>query len=140
MRIVFDTNIYISAALHGRQAETILELASSRQLALLISPAILDELKGKLLDKLNWTGKQTEFFLATIQNLTEMIEPQERLSVVSDDDDNRILECAIAGQADLIVTHDQDLLRLKSYETVGIVTPRELTFYGFDRGAEANSH
>jgi hypothetical protein len=61
----------------------------------------------------------------------EVVEPQITLNVVPDDeDDNRIIECAIAGEAGLIVTFDKDLLRLKSYEMIGIITPSQLSFYG----------
>jgi putative PIN family toxin of toxin-antitoxin system len=131
LRIVFDTNVYISAALHGRQAETVLELASAGLLTLVTSPAILAELEEKLVNKLGWSLNRVELFLETIRDLAEVIDPQITVHVVPDDeDDNRIIECAIAGEAGLIVTFDKDLLRLRSYETVGIITPRQLSFYG----------
>jgi putative PIN family toxin of toxin-antitoxin system len=133
IRVVLDTNIYISAALHGRRAETILELASTRRITLLASTEILDELEEKLRFKLEWPEAQIRLFLLTIRELVELVEPEFTLDVVPDDeDDNRIVECAVAGEAGLIVTFDKDLLRLKAYEMVGIITPRQLTFLGLD--------
>jgi putative PIN family toxin of toxin-antitoxin system len=131
LRIVFDTNVYISAALHGRLAEKVIQLASAGQVILLTSNAILEEMRHKLIDKLSWSENQAHLFIETIRDITEQVEPQIVLNVVPDDeDDNRIIECAVAGKAALIVTYDKDLLRLKSYETIGIITPRKLTFLG----------
>lgn len=134
LRIVLDTNVYISAALHGRQAEAALQLAAARQMVLLTSPVILIELERKLTGKLDWSENQVRLFIDAIRGVSEVFEPQQTLHVVLDDeDDNRIIECAIAGEAALIVTFDQDLLRMRSYETIGIISPRQLTFYRLDK-------
>lgn len=50
------------------------------------------------------------------------LNPSERISVVADAPDNRILECAVAGNADMVVTGDRHLLDLKMYEGIDIVT------------------
>jgi len=49
--------------------------------------------------------------------------PLDRLSVIADEPDNRVLECAVEGAADTIVTGDAHLLRLESYEGIAIVRP-----------------
>ena len=131
LRIVFDTNVYISAALFGRRAEIVMKLASAGQVHLITSEVILAQLSRKLLKKLAWSDDQAQLFAEMIRDLAEVVDPDIMLDVVPDDeDDNRIVECAVAGQADLIVTFDKDLLRLKAYETIGIISPRQLTFYG----------
>lgn len=131
LRIVFDTNVYISAALNGRLAEKVLELASVGRVTLITSEAILAELQRKLTDKLAWPENRVQLFITTIRDLAEIVEPDIVLKVVpDDDDDNRIVECAVVGEASLIVTFDKDLLRLKAYETIGIITPKQLTFFG----------
>lgn len=131
LRIVFDTNVYISAALFGRRAETVMQLASAGQIQLITSEIILAELERKLQEKMGWSESRTQLFSDTIRGLAEIVTPEIRLDVVPDDeDDNRIVECAVAGEANLIVTFDKDLLRLKSYKMIGIITPRQLTFYG----------
>jgi predicted nucleic acid-binding protein len=71
LRIVFDTNVYISAALHGRQAETVLELASAGMITLVTSSVILAELEEKLINKLGWSANRVELFLKTIRDLAE---------------------------------------------------------------------
>ena len=137
LRIVFDTNVYISAAIFGRRAETVMQLASAGQIYLITSEVILAELERKLLGKMGWSEKKTQLFVDTIRDLAEVAEPKITLDVVPDDeDDNRIVECVVAGGANLIVTFDKDLLRLKSYEMIGIITPRQLTFYGLDEADE----
>ncbi len=134
LRIVFDTNVYISAALFGRRAETVMEMASTRQIQLITSEAILAELERKLQEKMNWPKDKTRLFVGTVRELAEVVHPEITLDVVPDDEnDNRIVECAVAGKANLIVTFDKDLLRLKSYGMIGIITPRQLTFYGLDK-------
>ncbi len=133
LRIVFDTNVYISAALFGRRAERVMQLASVGLVQLIVSEAILSELRRKLREKMGWSESRTQQFVDVVRELAELVEPTITLDVVPDDaDDNRIIECAVAGEAGLIVTFDKDLLRLKSYETIGIITPRQLTFYGLE--------
>ena len=131
LRIVFDTNVYISAALHGGLAEKALHLAAIEQITLIISDAILAELEEKLREKLQWSDAQITFFIETIQGIAVLVHPAEVLHVVPDDeDDNRIIEAAVAGDAALIISFDKDLLRLRQYEQIGIIHPRELMFYG----------
>ncbi len=131
LRIVLDTNVYISAALFGKQAETILQLASGSRLTLITSETILAELEEKLRDKLHWHENRIVLFLETLRDFAEIVAPDFALDAVpGDPDDNRVLECAVAGNADLIVTSDKDLLRLKSHGMIGIITPPQLNFYG----------
>jgi putative PIN family toxin of toxin-antitoxin system len=133
LRIVFDTNVYVSAAIYGRRAEIVMQMASAGQIQLVTSEVILSELERKLREKMAWPENRAALFTNSIRDLAEVVTPVVTLNVVPDDeDDNRIVECAIAGEANLIVTFDQDLLRLKSYEMVGIITPRQLAFYGLD--------
>jgi putative PIN family toxin of toxin-antitoxin system len=133
LRIVLDTNVYISAVLHGRVAETILELASGRLVTLLTSEILLVELEDKLKNKLVWSADQVDFYLELIRDIAEIVVVSSNLDVVPDDaDDNRVVACAVDGHADLIVTFHKDLLRLKSYQMIGIITPRQLTFYGLN--------
>ena len=58
--------------------------------------------------------------------IAEIVIPKISLQMISDDpDDDRILECAVAGRADLIVSGDRHLRKLRSFENVGIVAPRD---------------
>ena len=131
LRVVCDTNVYISAALRGEQAEAIIRLATAGTITLVVSPAILDELNEKLRTKFGWSEERSGLFLKTVRLIVEVVEPDIELSVIIDDpDDNRILECAQAAQTALIVTYDQHLLRLKQYGLIGIIHPRDLLYFG----------
>ena len=59
-----------------------------------------------------------------LAQIGEIIATRQRLTLLKDDPDNRILECAVAGRADLIVTGDRELLDLKQFEGIRIVSLR----------------
>jgi putative PIN family toxin of toxin-antitoxin system len=131
LRVVCDTNVYIAAALRGGQAEAVVQLAVAGAITLLVSPAILAELDEKLRDKFGWMPEQAGLFLEAVRLAAEVVEPDITLNVVEEDpDDNRILECAQAGRAALVVTYDKHLLRLKQYELIGIIHPQDLLHFG----------
>lgn len=130
MRVVFDTNVFIAAALKGGFAEDIIELAETAGLVTLItSEEILLELRQKLLYKFDKSESNVDFFIGKVRNIAEVVSITERTSVVSrDPEDNNILECALSGKADLIVTADQDLIKLKTFRGIGIVHPKTLSW------------
>lgn len=130
MRVVFDTNIFISAALRGGFSEDILRIVSSTDLVVLItSEDILNELNQKLTEKFRWEEKESNFFINTIRDVCEIVDIKEKLYVIKrDPDDNSILECAISGKADLIVSSDQDLIDLKNFRGIGIIHPKTLSW------------
>lgn len=129
MRIVFDTNIYIAAALKGGFSENIIEMAALRAVMLITSEEILTELKQKLLAKFYWKENEADFFINYIRKISEVIRISEVVSVISrDPDDNKILACAKEGKVDLIVSADQDLIKLKVFEGIAIIHPKTLSY------------
>lgn len=129
MRVVLDTNVLIAAALKGGLADQILRLATSRQLSLIISQEILEELSEKLLSKFTWKDGEVSLYIETLKEISEIVSPSKKLDVISKDpDDNKILEAALEGRAELIVSIDQDLLKLKKYKDIGIIHPKTLTW------------
>ena len=127
MRVVLDTNVYISAILFGGNCEEILRLAGLGSFEILISKAILLEIKSVLKDKFNWTGKQVAAATSYIKDITTEIKPDIALIVVRNDpSDNKIIECAVSGKARYIVTGDRNhLLPLKKYKNIKILSPAE---------------
>lgn len=122
MRAVFDTNIYISAfVLQGSQAEKAYRLGIRGRVELYSSPAIITEVAGKLRSKFGWDAENTLVAVRSIGRVATVVKPVTRLSVLADEPDNRILECAIESGADLIVTGDRHLLKLKTFEGVPVV-------------------
>jgi putative PIN family toxin of toxin-antitoxin system len=129
LRIVFDTNVYISAFVVQRsKSELAFTLAARGLFELLVSPEILAELQGKLSTRFGYSPETVEEVGREVREVAAMVEPELRLSVLEDEPDNRILECAVAAGAMAIVTGDKDLLALKNYEGIGIMTVSDLLY------------
>ena len=126
MRVVFDSNIFISAlAIPGSQAEkAILRILSGHD-TLLISQKILDETLSTLANKFSRDIEALSRVAVNLTEMSEMITPRKKLKVLKDDPDNRVLECALEGDADFVVTGDKEMLRQKHYGGVRIITLRE---------------
>ena len=126
MRIVLDTNVLISAlAFPGSKPDQILYRARRGEVDLLLSAFILSELGRVLRVKFRFGKKETRARVNAIRSIAHLVEPTERISAVTaNDDDHRILECALAAGAEFLVTGDREhLLPLVTYRTVKIVSP-----------------
>ena len=122
MKVVFDTNVFISAFIvPGGQAERALLLAWARHFILFTSVPILTETAQKLRSKFGQTDKDIRQALKFISRTAEILKPTVRLRVLKDIPDNRILECAFQARADLIVTGDRHLLKLREFEGISII-------------------
>lgn len=131
MRIVLDTNIYIAAAIsdNGFSEYILKQIAKAQTLEAIVSEAILAEIQSKLRDKFNWLQEDTDRFINRIKKFAESVEVTENIEVITrDPEDNKILECAISGNADLVVSLDQDLIKLKTYKGIGIIHPKTLSW------------
>jgi putative PIN family toxin of toxin-antitoxin system len=126
IRIVADTNVYVSAVVFGGTCEQILALARSGLITLYISPALNAELERVLLKGFEWTDRQVREALAEITAITSLVRPTVVLGgILRDEDDHRVLECALAADAAFVVTGDkQDLLPLKDFRGIRIISPR----------------
>jgi putative PIN family toxin of toxin-antitoxin system len=120
-RVVLDTNVLLSAFIFGGNPEKLFELARTKRIQLLVSPSILAEFAARLRDKFLWEDEDIADAVRTIGYCSELIKSKSRISVLSDDPDNRVLECAVEGNADFIVSGDHHLLDLKKFRTVRIV-------------------
>lgn len=131
LKIVFDTNVYVSAAIKpSGPSEALLQVAGEEKRAfdLYISPAILAEVSEKLADsKLANGSSRMEALLVIIQEVTVLVTPTKKLQVVaSDPDDDMLFECAVAAGAQLIVTADKAVLSQNPYRAIGVCHPRDL--------------
>lgn len=129
MRLVFDTNVYVSTFLvpEGKAALAV-QLAGSGVFELVVSAEILSEVIDKLRSKFEYSESVLEETERSIREAATVIEPDVELSVLEDDPDNRILECAVTAGASAIVTGDRGLLALGSYEGIGIMTVADLLY------------
>jgi len=126
VRVVFDSNIYISAlAISGSTAEKAIIRILEGTDTLLISKPILDEVLSTLARRFSRDPEALSQVAVTLTDMAELVKPQNTIRVLKDDPDNRILECANAGRADLVVTGDKEMLRLKQYGRTRIVSLRE---------------
>ena len=122
MKVVFDTNVFISAfVVPGSKGEDALLLAHRRKVDLYSSVPILTETARILRTKFDQSEKDITAALKMIGRAVTIVRPSRKVTVVEDLPDNRILECAVTAQADLIVTGDHHLLGLREFEGVPIV-------------------
>lgn len=125
VRITLDSNILISAFVFGGKPSHCLDYIVKKKVAGIVSPAILAETLGVLAAKFSFSPPQLEEASALLDEFFEKVYPGEILNISRDPEDNRVLEAAAAGDCDYIVTGDLDLLDLKSYRNIPIVTPAQ---------------
>lgn len=127
-RWVVDTNVLVSAFLWQGTPGKVIELAGEKEVQLFTSRALLDELaatlaKKKLAKYVVATGLSAEQMLANYRRIATLVTAKQLEQQVSRDvDDDAVLACALAARADLIVSGDDDLLVLKNFNGVPIVT------------------
>lgn len=125
MRILLDTNVLVSALLFGGLPRVLLRTAMRGDIALVASPALLDELEDVLVGKFGFGRAIARLTRAEIEALAHLVEPSGLPRVSRDPDDDEVLAAAVAGRADVIVTGDRDLLALGVHQGIRILTPRE---------------
>lgn len=127
MRVVLDTNVLVSAVVFGGPPGRIIGFASQGRLRLVLSPATIDEFRRVLRGKFRFPDAAVYRAETLLRKVSlPVVEPEVSVDVLRDDpDDNRVLEAAIAGSADCIVSGDRHLLELESFRGIPILTPRE---------------
>ncbi len=126
MRVVFDSNIYVSAlVIPGGAAERAIEAVMTGSCSLVISRPIIHEVLGVLARKFNRDLEELSRTAVFLSGLGDLVAPRMRVRVARDEPDNRILECAMAGHAEMIVTGDRELLALGTWEGIRLVSLRE---------------
>lgn len=128
MRVVLDTNTLISALLFSSTASRLVPLWQSRRITLLLSKAILHEyLRVLAYPKFRLSNQEIrELIEGQLLPFVETVKVKKRLRVVRrDPEDNKFLECAVAGRAAYLVTGDHDLLALRSYRGITILPVAE---------------
>jgi uncharacterized protein len=122
MKVVFDTNVFVSAFIvPGGKGEEALLLALRRKVDLFTSVPILTETTRILRTKFDQPERDILAALKQISRASTILRPARTVRVLEDLPDNRILECAVSAQADLVVTGDHHLLALKEFEGIPLV-------------------
>lgn len=129
IRVVFDTNVYISAFISPHsKAEDAYLLAVDRKVSLYTSVPILTEAAKKLREKFLWDDNKITAALKHISKAATILKPVKKLNILADTPDNRVLECAVMAEAHLIITGDRHLLALKEYKGIGITRIAEFLY------------
>jgi putative PIN family toxin of toxin-antitoxin system len=132
MRVVLDTNVVISRYLSpfGPPAH-ILQYWEQGAFTLLISDALLAEYERvfsypRIRDKLSLSSTEIARIIEGFATFGELVTPEHRLHIVeADPDDDMVIECAVAGKADYLVSGNDHLLDIKEYEGIQILTPAQ---------------
>jgi uncharacterized protein len=133
MKIVLDTNVWLSAVFWDGEASKILEKSEKKDIQIIISENILSE----IINVLNRESKfqkyilnlrlSIEDLLRTILSISTLIETKTKLDIIkADPKDNIILEAAIDGKAEYIISYDNHLLNMIEFRGVKITSPENL--------------
>jgi len=108
--VVFDTNVLLSGLGWRGSPYRCLELARTGQIKAITCQELLDELLEKLEQKLNFTDSQITDTLSDLLSFLQVVKISNTLNVIiTDPDDNMVLECAVVGHANYIVTGDKNI-------------------------------
>jgi putative PIN family toxin of toxin-antitoxin system len=122
VKAVFDTNVLISAFLApGGEAERAFTLARRKKVSLYTSITILTEYARTLREKFSIERGEIGAALRLISRAATVVKPHRTVKILADEPDNRILECALEAKADVIVTGDTHLLKLREYQSIAIL-------------------
>ena len=127
MRIVLDTNVFISSVFFSGPPYTILKAWRDGSIQLLISPDIFQEYQRvaeELSDK--FPGIDISDVLDLLLVKAEMVNalPLPR-RVCADADDDKFIACAVAGSSRIIVSGDKHLLDISAYQKIEVIKPRQ---------------
>ncbi len=131
MRLVLDTNVLVSAFLWKGTPGKLIELAGEREIRLFTSQVLRAELaevlhRKKFAKRVQVTGFTAAELVKQYRHLAYRVTARQFTKQVSRDaDDDEVLACALAARAELIVSGDRDLLTLKTFREIPIVTAAE---------------
>lgn len=128
IRVVLDTNIFISSLLGSKSSKFIIEYFLNGDIDIVISKEIfleiIETLSNKKFAKII-KKKELKELVELLKFDTEWVNVKEKFFVCRDVKDNIIIECAFSGNVDFIITGDDDLLSLKSFRNIPILSPKE---------------
>jgi uncharacterized protein len=127
MKIVLDANIFISSFFWGGNPRLILERVIEGIDELFITKEILDEIESVVgRPKFHVDKEKITYFINSIEEIGNKIIPKSRIKNGSRDKaDNKYLECGISAYVDYIISGDMDLLELKEYKKIKIITAKD---------------
>ena len=125
MNVVFDTNVLISALFWGGTPRRVVDLAVHQHIGSVTSIEILQELQSVLSEDFQVPPAKLKDILRDIISYSNLVKVKPLHIKIRDLDDLKVIACAVAAKADYIVTGDKDLLILRQFRSIQIVTPAE---------------
>lgn len=130
-KVVLDTNVWVSILLSKTLSEEFVPLLERKKITVFLSHEMLHELAKVLtyakIDRiLRGAGVSPEAALTSVIRSVRLVKPRQSVHVVKEDPaDDRVLECALAARARIIISGDHHLLALKEYRRIRVLKPRE---------------
>ncbi|MBI2148038.1 putative toxin-antitoxin system toxin component, PIN family [Candidatus Woesearchaeota archaeon] len=129
IRVTLDTNVLVSGSFWTGASFRILELIDQKRIGLVLSKEITEEYariinSGEIIDKVEQKQLILSALAEKVMTASIHVVPTIKLDVVKNDpDDNKILECAVSGNADYIISYDKHLLIIQEFRGIKILTP-----------------
>lgn len=127
MKIVLDTNVFISGAFFGGPPAQILKSWRQKKIKIILTEQILAEYRrvGEALSR-KYYSVDIDRFITLFILYGEYVETKGFSETICEDpDDNKFIECAIASQSKLIVSGDKHLLGISGYKNIKVLKPRQ---------------
>ena len=131
MRVVLDTNVVVSGVIkvEGPHGQILSRLFQARQYISVTSLEILAEIREvlqrpKIRRYHGWTDEEIDAFVTFLYAESDVTEGTLTVKIARDPQDNKFLACASEGNADYLVSGDDDLLQIEVFERTQIVRPR----------------
>ncbi len=121
--VVLDTNILVSAIVFDGKPARILTLVLEKHIVGVTSKILLSELLEILIKKFDFSKSRIKQVERKLVKAFKIVYPKEQIFLVRDVDDNRVLEAAVEGNCEYIITGDNDLLELKKFQNISILKP-----------------
>jgi putative PIN family toxin of toxin-antitoxin system len=127
MRVVYDTSVLATLLSRRDQILWLQREVSSNRITLITSPFIMSELETALSSKFGLTKQGGKTRTRLLARVSVVVQPTDIAKVARDTNDDMILATAVEGEASYLITLDKDLLVLKEYRGILIVTPTEFS-------------
>lgn len=126
-RVVLDSNVLISGFVFEKgKPAAILEALRKGEIEVVISPFILEEISRSFSEDFDWNNRRISEAIQFLLDHCIPVNPDPEAAVPElTPADNRILDCAVHGQVEYLVTGDKGILKLQEYEQIEIITPAQ---------------
>jgi len=127
VKVVLDTNVLISAFIFpGGAPEEVYRAALEGRIGLVTSRPLLLEFGRVLTAKFGWADEPAKQATRQVAKIGDVVSPAETVrEIAADPADDRVLEAALAGKVEVIVSGDRHLLRLRSWRGIRVVSPSD---------------